>query len=58
MFRAKNKKIYKFVLTTKLPITMTIMKTMRHMAWPATSMQSHMVSIHSPHNTRKTMRKE
>ena len=34
MLRAQNKKMYKLVLTTKLPITMTIMKTMRHIAWP------------------------
>ena len=44
--------------TTRFPMTMTIMKTVRHMVCPATSMQSHMVSIHSPHSTRNTIRKE
>ncbi|TNN81372.1 hypothetical protein EYF80_008428 [Liparis tanakae] len=42
----------------RFPMTMTIMKTVRHMVCPATSIQSHIVSIHSPHNTRKTIRKE
>lgn len=45
-------------LTTRFPMTMTSMKTRMQSGWPATSMQSHMVSIHSPHSTLKTMRKE
>lgn len=43
-------------LTTRFPMTRTIMKTIRHIVWPETSMQSHMVSIHSPHKIRKMMR--
>lgn len=45
-------------LTTRFPITMTNKKTRRHRGCPATSMQSHMVSIHSPHRIRKIMRNE
>lgn len=52
------KQYSKYIPTTRLPITMTMRKTVRHMGCPATFMQSHMVSIHSPHSTRNTIRKE
>lgn len=43
--------------TTRLPMT-TVARKKGTQAAPATSMQSHMDSIHSPHSTRKTIMKE
>ena len=50
--------MFSFALTTRFPMTMTNMNTRMQRGCPATSIQSHMVSIHSPHSTLKTMRKE
>ena len=43
-------------LTTKLPMT-TVAKKNGMQTFEATSIQSHIDSIHSPHNTRKTIMK-
>jgi hypothetical protein len=52
--RSKAKKRFK---TTKLPMTTVARKKGTHGA-PETLMQSHIDSIHSPHNTRNTIIKE
>ena len=44
------------LLTTKLPMT-TVAKKNGMQTFEATSIQSHIDSIHSPHNTRKTIMK-
>lgn len=44
------------VLTTRLPMTTVAKKKGIHDTSP-TSMQSHMLSIHSPHNTLNTIMK-
>lgn len=48
---------YSLLLTTRLPMTTVAKKNGIHVGSP-TSKQSHMDSIHSPHNTRNTIMNE
>lgn len=53
----RHERVSRVVRTTRLPMTTVAKKNGMHVGSP-TSKQSHMDSIHSPHNTRNTIMNE